>query len=429
MRPLLFLFCILELLFTTWLTGALGSYVSPLVVLGLSLGIAILFLKIAVRTGEVQPLAALVPARLITLGQWALFLGISCYIIAKLQHLWAMEYTYHEVGKMNSDVIPQITTLVERFLHGEQPYYPIKFTEYSLYPTYLPFQWMPYIPLQLLNIDLRWLPTMAMWAACCYFFLRHRKTAAGGLWDMVIPIWPLVLWAAYILHDNRMFIFLVEGLIAGYYFLAAESIKSHKAMLIAISVSLCLLSRYSIIFWVPLCMLLHFASGKRRDALVIAAVAIGFFLVFYWLPFLRRDASVFINGYTYHTNAAHDEWLRDIATHQGKVYLYNGLGFTSFAMLLLPGNEGHILMLYKNIHLFMCALTILVLALMYIRNKDKYPLHTFLLFSFKVYLTIFYAFIQIPYKYLFFVPVVVSLSLLGAAFRPAGVKEKQTFVS
>ncbi len=139
--------------------------------------------------------------------------------------------------------------------------------------------------------------------------------------------------------------------------------------------------------------------------------------MFYWLPFLRRDGMVFMNGYAYHTKAAYNEWMRDLKVFGGQVYLYNGLGFTCFAMKWLPGNAGHQLMLYKNIHIIACVLTVTGLGWYYIRKRAVYELHTFLLFSFKVYLTVFYTFIQIPYKYLFFVPVVVSAALLGRVFR------------
>ncbi|GAA4465901.1 hypothetical protein GCM10023093_18900 [Nemorincola caseinilytica] len=430
MRQLLFLFCVLEVLFVTWLIGTLGPYASPLVLFGLSIGIAILFLKIATNAGEVRPAPkVLLPPRVLVIVQWVLFFALSYHIFASLKHIWWYEITYHEGRNGGSDVIPQITALVQRFLRGEQPYYAIQFAEYTLYPTYLPLQWLPYIPLELAHKDYRWVPTFAMWGAGLWFFLRNRKTGAGLLWDLLVPIWPLVLWAVFIPHDNRMFLFSVEGLIAAYYFFVAESLRWQRVWAIALSVAVCLLSRYSIVFWVPLCLLLHFVAGKRRDVLIIAITAIVFFVMLYWLPFLRRDASIFINGYTYHTNAARDEWLRDMATHQGQVYLNNGLGFTSFAIRLLPGDVGHALLLYKNVHIAMCILTVLVLALVYMRRTHSYPLYPYLLFSFKVYLAVFYAFIQIPYKYLFFVPVVVSVALLGGAFGSGRVKEKQTFIA
>lgn len=429
MKQILFLLCCLELLFATYLINTLGPYVSSVLLFSISVGIGIVYLKISAAPESALPGREIkLSPRITTLLQWAVFTGITYFIFAKLKHLWWYEITYPNPKNGSSDVIPQITTLVQRFLRGEQPYYNIPFAEYDLYPTYLPLQWLPYIPLEIVHKDYRWVPTFAMWFACFYYFLIHRRAAGNTLWSLAVPYWPMVVWTVFILHDNGAFVYTVEGLIAAYYFFVAESIKRRNALLLAIAISVCLMSRYSIIFWVPLCLALHFMAGKRRDALLIAGMAAVFFIGIYWFPFLRKDPRIFINGYNYHTNAALAEWMRDLAKNNGSANLFNGLGFTPFALKLLPGNEGHILMLYKNIHLIACALCVIILALVYRRHKAKYPLHAFLLFSFKIYLTIFYVFIQIPYKYLFFVPFFVSVSLLGEAYKRGGVKEKQTFV-
>jgi hypothetical protein len=431
MKKLLFLLCCLEVLFATFLINTLGPYVSSVVLFSISIGIAFLFLKISQQpdTGSSQNTTVAPSPVVVKALQWVLF-GIMSYLVfARLKHIWWYELTYPEVSIGSSDVIPQITALVQRFLHGEQPYYPIKFSQYDLFPTYLPFQWLPYIPLEMAHKDYRWVPTFAMWLASFYYFVRHRKTGAGAAWDVLLPVWPLIVWFAFVMHAREMFVFAVEGLIAAYYFFVAESIKLKNTILLAIAMSVCLLSRYSIVFWAPLCVALHLIAGKKKDALIICATALIMFVGIYWLPFLSKDYSIFIEGYRYHTSAAYAEWMHDLARNDGAAYLYNGLGFTPFALKLLPGDENYVLLTYKNIHLAMCILCVAALGFVYLRNRDKYTLHNFLLFSFKIYLTVFYVFIQIPYKYLFFVPIFISVSLLGKAFVPGAVKEKQTFTA
>lgn len=428
MKLLLFLLCLLELLFATFLILPLGPYVTSLLLLTISLGIAVVYLKIATKPSlPINYKNGKVPPLVITILQWTLFGTLTYFTFAELKFLWWYELTYPNPRHGSSDVIPQITALVQRFLRGEQPYYPIKFSDYDLYPTYLPLQWLPYIPLELAHKDYRWVPTFAMWFACAYFFITNRKNHTNNIWAIIIPIWPLVIWFSFIWHDNLAYVYCVEGLIASYYFFTAESIKKQNTALLAITISACLLSRYSIIFWVPLCLALHFIAGKRREALIIAGTALIFFVVIYWFPFLRKDAGIFINGYNYHTKAALQEWLHDLARNNGTANLYNGLGLTPYAMKLLPGDEEHILATYKIIHFVACAVCVAGLGLLFVRNRSKYPLHVFLLFSFKAYLTIFYMFIQIPYKYLFLVPFFTSACLLGAAFKLPPVKEKQTF--
>lgn len=428
MKRLLFLLCCLELLFATYLINTLGPYVSSLLLLGISLGIGIVYLKIASQP-IVRPEGKLIELspKVLNILQWVVFALLTYYIFAKLKHLWWYEITYPNPAHGSSDVIPQITTLVQRFLHGEQPYYDIQFPEYTLYPTYLPLQWLPYIPLELAHKDYRWVPTFAMWLACLYYFITHRKSIGNTLWDLAVPYWPIIVWTIFVFHDNLAFVYSVEGLIAAYYFFLAEGIKRRNTVFLAIAVSVCLLSRYSVIFWVPLCLALHFIAGNRKQALIIGGTSLVLFVLIYWYPFLRKDPHIFINGYNYHTKAALLEWMHDLEKNNGSANLFNGLGLTPFAFKFLPGNEAHILTLYKVVHLVACSLCVLILGFLYYRNRGKYSLHVFLLFSFKVYLTIFYVFIQIPYKYLFLVPYFVSVCLLGAAFRHGHVKEKQTF--
>jgi hypothetical protein len=421
MKQLLLLLCCLEVLFATFLVNTLGPYLSPVVFVSLSLGIGFVYLRIS--SAPALAVTVLRPGRIISIVHWALFLGLSFYVISQLKHYWWYHLSYGDT-KSSSDVIPQITTLVQRFLQGEQPYYTIQFPEYTLFPTYLPFQWMPYIICEWLHKDYRWVPTLALWIVSCYHFINSRKAATSVFLQLFVPIWPLLVWLVFILHDWKVFVFTVEGLIAGYYFFVAAGLSRKRPWLFVPAIALCLLSRYSIVFWVPLCLLLLFVAGYRRQAIATGVTILACFVLFYWMPFLRKDPQIFMKGYAYHTNAAYGEWLRDLNTFGGKVYLLNGLGFTSYALKWLPGDEGHILMLYKNIHLAVCAITVLLLGGYFIRYRTRYDVNTFLLFSFKVYLAVFYAFIQIPYKYLMIVPIMVSAALLGSVFRGHTVKER-----
>ncbi len=428
MKPglILVILCILEVLFATFLINTLGPYVSSLLLFSVSVGIGFVFLRIAGgKTDEAAQPVNVKPLAWVPVVQWVLFAAAAWFIIAQLKHIWWYELTYH-TDKGSSDVIPQITTLVQRFLHGEQPYYPIPFKDYTLYPTYLPLQWLPYIPLELAHKDYRWVPTIAMMLAAFYYFLTHRKREGNVFSQLLLPVWPLVVWGAFILHASEMFVFAVEGLIAAYYFAVAESLKKNNVWLIGLTAAVCLLSRYSIVLWLPLCVALYWLAGQRRQALIVTGISAVLIVVLYWWPFLRLNPDIFINGYNYHTRAAYAQWMQDLNHNNGEVYLYNGLGFTPYALKLLPGDEGNILMWYKRIHIGMCLLTLAMLAWGYVRGRKRYALNDYLLFSFKIYLTVFYVFIQIPYKYLYLVPIFLSVSLLGRAMRHRPVKETQT---
>ncbi len=425
MKLLLALLCVLELLFATFLVNTLGPYISPIVFAGSGIGIAWLYLRIASSpaTAEVTVLPSKV--KVVTIMQWVLFLALSYLVISSLKHYWWYHLTYGDT-KSDSDIIPQIKTLVQRWMNGSQPYYTIQFMGYDLFPTYLPLQWIPYMLCEWAQKDYRWIPTFSLWMASLWFFLRTSRQYRKLSWELLIPIWPLVIWWVYLQHDWKVFVFAVEGLIVAYYLLVAEALHKKNTLVLAFGISACLLSRYSIVFWVPMCMLLLYKSGNKRKAVLIGEIAIVFAILIYWLPFLRIDPSIFIQGYRYHTNAALGEWTRDMQVFNGSVYLRNGLGFTSYALAWIPGTLAHKLAIYKNIHLLACIVVVIGMGWYYIKHHTSYDVYVFLLFSFKVYLVVFYVFIQIPYKYLLFLPVMISVSLLGSAVKGSGVNKKQT---
>lgn len=412
MRKLLALFCCLEILYVTFLVNTAGPFLSPVLLFSVSVGIAWCYLRLSTGQYPVTP-AREMNKKLFTVVQWAIFAGLFYFVFSWLKHFWWYDKTYGDPTS-KSDIIPQINILVTRFLAGEQPYQLIPFDGYTLFPTYMPFQWLPYVLMELVKKDYRWIPAFAMWAMSLNFFLRHRNSFGRYWWALIIPVWPLIVWAEFMMHDRKIFVFTVEALIAAYYLFVAEGTRLRSVIPLAIGIGICLLSRYSIVFWVPLCAFLFFVSGKKKEALLLCAVPLVMIAIFYWLPFLRRDPSIFLQGYNYHTNAAYYEWLHDLQGFGGEVYVYNGLGFSSYAMKFFPGNLQSKILLYKNVHFIACILTVALLGWFYIRNRSKYELRAFLLFSFKVYITVFYAFIQIPYKYLFFVPMAISAALFVA---------------
>lgn len=412
MRKLLALLCCLEILYITFLVNTAGPFLSPVILFGVSVGIAWCYLKLS--TGAYPMTAGREMNKTIfSVLQWAAFAALFYFTFSWLKHFWWYDKTYGDPTS-KSDIIPQLNVLVTRFLAGEQPYQLISFGDYSLFPTYMPFQWAPYLLTELVKKDYRWIPAFAMWAMSLYYYLRHRNDFGRQWWAVIIPVWPLILWGEFMMHDRKIFVFTVEGLIAAYYLFVAESTRLRSVVPLAIGIGICLLSRYSIVFWVPLCAFLFFIGGRKKDALILCAVPLVMIALFYWFPFMRRDSSIFLQGYNYHTNAAYYEWIHDLQGFGGEVYVYNGLGFSSYAMKFFSGDVAAKVLAYKNVHFAACILCVTLLGWIYYRHRAKYELKAFVLFSLKVYITVFYTFIQIPYKYLFFVPMAISASLLAA---------------
>lgn len=77
----------------------------------------------------------------------------------------------------------------------------------------------------------------------------------------------------------------------------------------------------------------------------------------------------------------------------------------------MPGTLAERIEVVRLLHLCMSLLTVAVFIWLYFRSyRAKMPLPVFLMGSLHVYLWVFTLFIQVPYPYLFFIPLAVSLA-------------------
>ena len=406
MKYILIFLCVIEVLLITYTRNIAGPYFSPLLLLTTSVSIAFVFFKNARSEKVEKDVVKIAPnPGIFTAISTLIFLGISAYVFCCLFKLWST-YTFTENSVEQSDIIPQIMTLVKRFLSHRPVYIPIRWN-YTLYPTYLPLLWMPYIPAEVLKVDYRWIPAITLWLSCVYFFINKFKTTISFryVWSFVLPVWPLLIWLVLIKYDPYTFVVTVEELVAGYYLFTIMCLRQGKIVPFAMGIAFCLLSRYSIILWMPLCLFCFYFAGQKRAALIIASVIMLFFIFCYWLPFLKSDPGIFLRGYQYYTKDAQYNWSFGN-------FIYNGMGFGAWVMKFVPGDIAFKVNTYQKIHLFLCVITVIGLMLYYNKTKNKYDFKSYLLFSFKIYISIFYYFVQVPYNYLFILPVLMSSSLL-----------------
>jgi hypothetical protein len=151
------------------------------------------------------------------------------------------------------------------------------------------------------------------------------------------------------------------------------------------------------------------------------------FLAVYGIPFLSQDPSIFLKAYAYHTGAAIGEWKVDSSCNNCKPFHLNrGLGMAIF----FYENQNSIavrLCVLQKVHLLLSLLSVGATALYLIVHKyiNKKNISTHLvLWSLALYLTIFYHFIQIPYHYLFSVPIVLYMVLFQSYFMHDKLEKK-----
>ncbi len=385
-----------------------GEYASPIVlfVIALSAGLLPLFLQPTLTT----PLQPTKPWR--NYVHVVLLLIGVVFVIGNLNNL----INKYELNAHVSDIIPQMEVLSTRFLNGEMPYKMITEWGWNMYPTYQPLQWLPFCVPNLLNFDFRWWSLVIWIGAVLVYQNKLRKESMPPLAQFVLCLLPFLAVAAFYEYKFMVLAFTVELIIAAYYLLLAFSIKSRSIWVIAAGIVLCLLSRYSLILWLPLYFFLLLFNWDKKKTLWAGAIVIAGFVLIYVLPFMTRDWSFFFKGYDYHSRAALGEWLHK--NDDGKAYhLFRGVGFACYFYDFAAGTLTDKLKLAQKVHLIASISSVALLGLWWYRSLRKtMSVRVFLLCSLKIYLVVFYSFIQIPYIYLMLVPLFAGLPLLLPSF-------------
>lgn len=411
MRGLLYLLLLAELLLFTWFRGVLGPYSNPVVLYGLAVAIcALLYRHIrhaappAAATPQRQPFRGAAVLAASGAGVW-----ISTAWVRKIMRELPVEVN-------SSDIIPSVQVYARRWLAGQEIYRPLTPELHRfMAPTYLPATWFPFVLPEWLGFDYRWLA----WAALLglgaggyllVLLLGPRRRAWPA--TLLLAAVPFLSIFSLLRTEESLVGQTVEGLIIGYYALLVAGILRRWGGLEALGLVLCLLSRYALVFWVPLYLGLVYFQDSRRRALRLAGAVLAGVLGLYVLPYLARDWTVFAQVQDYYTAAAVSEWQR--RGPGGLPYhLANGVGFAPYFYRFAPGPVLHKIQLLKAVQAALLLLVTAGAAGLYWRQRaprTNYRLYAVLVL--KLYLATFYAFVQVPYAYLAAVGVFLSAFLV-----------------
>ena len=333
-----------------------------------------------------------------------LFLGVYSYTLAIIKF-----DDYAEA----SDVIPQACILSQRFMEGEKVYQTIHVNGYDLEPTYLPFTWLPFCLTYISGIDPRIL-SLAVWLVPVAFtisYLFNKKYGHNRLvFGLILFSLIITLFSRYNPEDVTV---TVELLHSAYYGLLVFGIIRNNYTWIGISLVFILLSRYSIIIWLPFAGLAYFlVESKRKTLIMFSLILVAIFSV-YIFPFLilEHDFHAFIRGFKYYNQAAVGEWQPhkwqqpdDLPFH-----LFKGIGFAGWAFNFFSGTTEEKIEAYKIVHYVVSTVSVLILFyILFNRFRKEFSFELLILLSLKAYILVFYHFIIIPYSYLFLVPITIS---------------------
>lgn len=320
------------------------------------------------------------------------------------------------VSLEESDIIPTLQVLVDRFLNGEQVYRPVDFGSWQVIPGYMPMQWMPYSIAALLDFDFRWIPYLTLGGIILLLSKKALHNPDRIISTILIIGLLLLLFYSIQATQHKMYLTTVEWTIASFYILLCLYLNSKKYWVIGIVLFLCLFSRYSLLFWLVPMALVFWNQHTLKFNLSIAGVVISLALLTYFIPYFFQDPTIFTNGLDYYNLATTRGWTPRPWIAPGMPPDHIGLGY-GFAFYFweyldhLPIADRVISCIWT--HRIVSLGSAVALSYYYIKFQ-KQIIHSsiFLLAALKIYFVFFYGFIQIPYLYLMVVPLVVSFMML-----------------
>ncbi len=305
-RPLTVLLLFLAQVYLTFCgVQHFGKYWNPLILFVVSALIAWFFWKqLSADSPEgIETGAAPASARWKRFGALAgIFSFVLCYEeLRKVLVQWTPPGNY-------SDVLPQLEALYFRFAEGQMPYYPVHFQTYDAYPVYMPLHWLPIWFASVFQFDTRWVGFGVLGLATGWYGWRLMRAGRPLVWQIVAIVLPSISLWGYILWGEMDIPVSFELLIAAYYLILAIGLQGERIGLITFGLILCVLSRYTLVFWLPLfAILLWQKIGLKRSALVWGSVGLSV-LFLYVIPFLAKQPDILKKGVAYHNEAAIAEW-------------------------------------------------------------------------------------------------------------------------
>lgn len=391
--------------------GCLGYYASPLLFYGAAVLLAGATLALLRNQPFTEDLAPRVVRRL-GWGGLAWLLGGLLVLRKQVPIVLSQPVDIH-----SSDIIPAVQVYIERIRSGEVVYRYITSLPYPLFPVYLPLQWLPYTLAAQLGIDYRWLSLglLLLVGFGAYQLVLVRRPLGSWRYLLLALLPGAVVWWM-LRQDSFLYAQVLEPTIICYYFLLAASVMSRSAVLRAGAIVLCLLSRFSVIFWVPLFLwVLWRAAGRRHALLVGGLVALGI-LGIYVVPFLSKDWTIFTHALAEYRISSLGEWSRVNPATGLPLHLTNGLGGAPWVHRLLATQPVEVQLAWmQRLHLAASVGIVGLLAAFYWRYGHHYDYRYFALVALKLYLATFFFFLQVPYAYITSLSVLLSVFVLMLA--------------
>jgi hypothetical protein len=329
-------------------------------------------------------------------------------LIALALYSWCL-YWFDEIpiDVSNADMLPIIKVMGERFIAGQHShiYDPIPAIWHGALPIYLPAMWLPYVPALALGIDMRWIAIAGLLFAFGTFVFLYRPSGDRRPFFLGVLAFLLFWW---VVADNTAGVVSVseEGVVIGYYVLLVLALLSGKPWLTGIAISLCMLSRYALVGWIPAYLVYLVLERRWRYLSIITLTGILCFTLLFlipvgWATFLRL--AHLPGDYVAFADRVWNDSPEVFSLAPGLAWFFGRKGVSVLHGLLI---------------IFSFTLPMLFTVLAWRRRAESRLISNIPLAALKLSLVIFYSFIDVPYLYLFYTSSLVSLIVMALLITP-----------
>jgi hypothetical protein len=411
------IFCfVLELLLLFYFRNEVGFVVSPILMTtaGFTLAILPYFLF---KTGEIKEISRIRTFKFDAKISIRLTYLIQIFLLAVVW-IWAIYlFKKYPIDITHSDILPFINDiLLKRFFGGENVYalvqgfnhYPHAFT-----PNYFPFHWIPFSLSYLLQIDLRFTVLIVFSIVSIFHIFINIGHSSISILKLILLQAPVLVVLSILAKQGPDFASNIEVLIMSYYLFLANSIFFLNPIGKAFGLCFPFLSRYAFLFWIP-----SYFYALLRDKFklflwtgIVFAVLI---LLFFVYPFVRVNPEILKQSSDIYIDGAMGEWKGQSWQNPGDkpFQLFQGMGFASWFYTWMDGELKDKIIFLKSFLMWMCLISAILPVLFHKKAMKYLSPRWFSLLALKFCLTVFYAFILVPYLYLFWVPLMVSAVIL-----------------
>jgi len=376
---------------------------TPFVLFFLSLCFPMWFLKSCKRP-EKEPVS-------VTNKSWGFITGIAGIgiLVPSLSKMFA---EFPDPGSY-SDVIPQLDFLFTRFRQGLQPYEALPQLGWHPYPVYMPMHWLPLGIGYALHIDIRWVGILLLAFASGLWGRYVWQSTLSTVVKILLSLLPGIALYGYMLFARMDISVSLETIIAAYYLVLAAGLANRNIVLTTVGIILCLLSRYTMIFWLPLFAILLWMNKPLKTSIAVWASAAIAVILLYVVPFLAKDPQILAKGIAYHNHCAIAEWdlfdekAGDFGTFAGGIY------FAPYEWKLISGDAEHKVFVSRAIQATLMIGLVVWGLLYYRKNKERLSFYDMSLAGLYLTVLFFYMFSPLLYKYYYIVLLCLSAVLTG----------------